>query len=307
MAGGQLGRGRAICGQLVGDQAQLGCMMPHDEFPLAIIAAHLGRIDEARTRSQDACPADAAGSGSRSRGTSGCSASSELSLGDAMAAPAPATVRLATRSCTNRGCVSVSATLLEALVATGDSKRATPSSDVGGPGGSARPRLGSRHSRPLSRAAAGGAWRPRRRPRVLRALDRRAARDVDPFSRARTLLAQGTQRRCGSNAAPPGRPSRAHWPNSSVSAHRSGRSRLAAEPPVCIAPRCATSSPRPSGGSQPSSPKATNREVARPHLRTEALGRDALTRIYRKLGVPRLRGCAPARANTGGSPLARAP
>ena len=34
--------------------AQLGRVMPHDEFPLAINAAHLGRIDEARTRSQGA-------------------------------------------------------------------------------------------------------------------------------------------------------------------------------------------------------------------------------------------------------------
>ena len=52
-------------------------MIPPHEFPAAIIAAHRGRIDEARARAQGAVArAEAEGIGIGSRATAGCSASS---------------------------------------------------------------------------------------------------------------------------------------------------------------------------------------------------------------------------------------
>jgi DNA-binding CsgD family transcriptional regulator len=66
---------------------QLGRLMPPDEFPAAVIAAHQGRIDEARSRSQGAIPrAEEEGIGIAQSGHSWVLGFVELSLGHAAAA-----------------------------------------------------------------------------------------------------------------------------------------------------------------------------------------------------------------------------
>ena len=181
-------------------QKQLGRLLPQDELPAAIIAAHQGRIDDARARAQAAIArAEAEGIGGAQSGHGWVLGFVELSLGDASAA-----LPYLRRSYERRNTFMLDPAervelgdLLEALIAVGELDEAE---EV----------LATWHERA---AALDRAWAlailARCRGLLLAArgdldgafasFERSLAehdRSTDPFQHARTLLALGrTQRR----------------------------------------------------------------------------------------------------------------
>lgn len=283
-------------------RAQLGRAMPHDEFPLAIIAAHLGRIDEARTRSQGASArAEAAGIRIAQSGHEWVLGFVELSLGDATAAlpHLRRSFELRNAFMHEPGMRVELGDLLEALIATGelheaDAILATWEAPTGALDRAWALAILAR-CRALLVAARGDL------DGALACFEfsiAEHARDVDPFSYARTLLAQGrTQRRAKKRGA-----ARATLESALAEFERLGAQLWADQTRAEIARI---------GGRAPSRDELTeaeqriaalvaegktNREVAAALFLTERSVETALTRIYRKLGVRSRSGLAHLRA-----------
>jgi DNA-binding CsgD family transcriptional regulator len=272
-------------------RAQLGRVMPHDEFPLAIIAAHLGRIDEARTRSQAAfARAETAGIRIAQSGHAWVLGFVELSLGDATAAlpHLRRSSELRNAFMHEPGMRIELGDLLEALVATGELHEADAILATWEARAGALDRAWAlailARCRALLVAARGDL------DGALACFDRSIAehaRDVDPFSRARTLLAQGrTQRRAKKRGA-----ARTTLESALAEFERLGAQLWADQTRAELARI---------GGRAPSrdalteaerriaalvAEGRTNREVAAALFLTERTVETALTRIYGKLGV----------------------
>ena len=270
---------------------QLGRVIPPYEFPAAIIAAHCGRIDDARARSQRALArAEAEGIGIGQSGHSWVLGFVELSAGDAAAA-----LPYLKRSYEFRNAFMLEPAqrlelgdLLEALIAVGELDEA---GDILATW-EARARALDRawalailaRCRALLLAARGdleGAFAS-----FERALSQHAC-SCDPFHHARTLLAFGrTQRRAKKRAAARrtledalarferlGTPLWAEQTRAEltrIGGRTSSRGELT-EAERRIAQLVATGS--------------TNREVAAALFLTEHSVETALTRVYQKLGV----------------------
>lgn len=272
-------------------RAQLGRVMPPDEFPLAIIAAHLGRTDEARTRSQGASArAEAAQIRIGQSGHEWVLGFVELSLGDATGALPHLRRSFDLRNAFMRepGMRVELGDLLEALVATGELHEAEAILATWETRAGALDRAWAlailARCRALLVAARGDL------DGALACFERSIAehaRDVDPFSRARTLLAQGrTQRRAKKRGA-----ARATLERALAEFERLGAQLWADQTRAELARI---------GGRAPSRHELTeaerriaalvgegktNREVAAALFLTERSVETALTRIYRKLGV----------------------
>ena len=144
-------------------RTQLDRVIPPHHFPAAIIAAHRGRVEEARARSQAAVAhAEAAGIGIGTSGHSWVLGFLELSTGDAAGA-----LPYLRRAYDLRNAFMLEPAqrlelgdLLEALIAIGEldeAGRILARWEIRA--AVARPGLGTRDPRALSRAAVGGAWR----------------------------------------------------------------------------------------------------------------------------------------------------
>jgi DNA-binding CsgD family transcriptional regulator len=181
-------------------RTQLGRAMPHDEFPIAIVAAHRGRVDEARDRSRGAAArAEAAGIRVAQSGHGWVLGFVELSVGDPVAAlpHLRRSYELRNALMHEPGMRVELGDLLEALIATGELDEARAILDLWERRAAAVDRawalaiLG--RGRGLLLAAQGDV------EAALASFEHALAehaRDVDPFSHARTLLALGrTQRR----------------------------------------------------------------------------------------------------------------
>ena len=270
---------------------QLGRVMPTDEFPAAIVAAHRGRVDEARARSSSAViRAEAEGITIGQSGHGWVLGFIELSLG----APAAALPHLR-RSYELRNTFMYEPGMrielgdfIEALIATGELDEAAGILEEWEPRASAVDRAWAlailARGRALLLAAHGdleGAFAS-----FVRALAEHA-RDVDPFSRARTLLALGrTQRRAKQRGA-----ARVTLTDALQRFEQLGAPLWAEQTRAEL---------RRIGGRAPSRGELTeaetriaelvaegksNREVAAALFLTEHSVETALTRVYRKLGV----------------------
>jgi DNA-binding CsgD family transcriptional regulator len=288
---GNWGEGQRYAASSLEIRAQLGRVMPHDEFPLAIIAAHLGRIDEARTRSQGASArAEAAGIRIAQSGHAWVLGFVELSLGDATAALPHLRRSFDLRNAFMHepGMRVELGDLLEALVATGELQEADAILATWEARAGALDRAWAlailARCRALLVAARGDL------DGALACFERSIAehaRDVDPFSRARTLLAQGrTQRRAKKRGA-----ARATLESALAEFERLGAQLWVDQTRAELARI---------GGRVPSRDELTeaerriaalvaegktNREVAAALFITERSVETALTRVYRKLGV----------------------
>ena len=272
-------------------RVQLGRVMPHDEFPLAIIAAHMGRIDEARIRSQGAsAQAEAAGIRIAQSGHEWVLGFVELSLGEPTGALPHLRRSFDLRNAFMHepGMRVELGDLLEALIATGELHEADAILATWEARAGALDRAWTlailARCRALLVAARGDL------DGALACFERSIAehdRDVDPFSRARTLLAQGrTQRRAKKRGA-----ARATLERAMAEFERLGAQLWADQARAELARI---------GGRAPSRDELTeaerriadlvaegrtNREVATALFLTERSVETALTRIYRKLGV----------------------
>ena len=288
---GNWGKGERYAASSLEIRAQLGRAMPHDEFPLAIIAAHLGRIDEARTRSQGASArAEAAGIQIAQSGHEWVLGFVDLSLGDATAA-LPHLRRsydLRNAFMHEPGMRVELGDLLEALVATSGLDEADAILATWEPRAGALSRAWAiailARCRALLLAARGDL------DGALACFERSIAehaRDLDPFSRARTMLAQGrTQRRVKKRRA-----ARVTLESALAEFERLDAPLWAEQARAELARI---------GGRAPSRDELTeaerriaalvaegktNREVAAALFITERSVETALTRVYRKLGV----------------------
>ena len=272
-------------------RSQLGRVMPHDEFPLAILAAHQGRIDEARTRSQGASArAEAAGIRIAQSGHEWVLGFVELSLGDATGALPHLRRSFDLRNAFMHepGMRVELGDLLEALVATGELHEADRILETWEARAGALDRAWALAILARCRAllvAAGGELDV-----ALACFERSIAehaRDVDPFSYARTLLAQGrTQRRAKRRGA-----ARATLDTALSEFERLGAQLWADQTRAELARIGGRSSSRDELTEAEQRIAAlvaagkTNREVAAALFLTERSVETALTRIYRKLGV----------------------
>jgi DNA-binding CsgD family transcriptional regulator len=270
---------------------QLGRVIPPYEFPAAIVAAHTGRIDEARVRSQRAVArAEAEGIGIGESGHGWVLGFVELSTGDAVAA-----LPYLRRSYELRNDFMLEPAqrvelgdLLEALIATGELDEADgilATWDV--------------RARALDRAWA-LAILARCRGLLLAArgdldgafasFDRALAeheRSTDPFHHARTLLALGrTQRRAKKRAV-----ARTTLDDALARFEELGAPLWAEQTRAELA---RIGGRAPSRGDLTEAERriaglvaegGTNREVAAALFLTEHSVETALTRVYRKLGV----------------------
>jgi DNA-binding CsgD family transcriptional regulator len=270
---------------------QLDRVLPWYEFPAAIVAAHRGRVADARSRSQRALArAEAEGIGIGQSGHSWVLGFVELSTGDAAAA-----LPCLRRSYEHRNAFMLEPAqrlelgdLLEALIAVGDLDEADEVLATWEERAVARDRgwllAILARSRGLHHAACGdleGAFAS-----FERALAEHA-RSTDPFQHARTLLALGrTQRRAKQRAA-----ARATLEQALAGFERLGAPLWAEQARAELARI---------GGRAPSRDELTegerriaglvaegrtNRDVAAALFLTEHSVETALTRIYRKLGV----------------------
>ena len=298
------GEGRATCGRVEGDSAsQLGRAMPHDEFPSRRHrrppgSNRRGAYPVARRLPHGRRPR---GSGSYGRGTSWVLGFVELSLGDATEAlphlrrsfdlrnafvHEPGNAPLSSATCSRRSIATGELHEADAILATWEARA-----------GSARPRLGTRHPRPLSRAAGRGPRRPRRRPRVLRALDRRACPRRRPvlFARARcspTGARSGVRR----NAAPPERPSRGALADFERLGAQPWVDHTGAELPESAAAHPpATNSPRPNGNRSSSRQAGPTARSPQPSPSPSARSRPPSPHLPQARRPVALRACAPAR------------
>ena len=193
---------------------QLGRLMPPIEFPAAVVAAHRGRIAEARARAQGAIArAKAEGIGIAQSGHGWVLGFVELSLGD----PNAALVHLR-RSYRVRTAFMLEPAqrlelgdFLEALIAVGDFEEADEVLATWQERSDALDRAWAlailARCRGLLLASRGdleGSFAS-----FEQALAEHA-RSTDPFHHARTLLALGRTQRRAKNAAPPARRSRTH-------------------------------------------------------------------------------------------------
>jgi DNA-binding CsgD family transcriptional regulator len=190
----------------LGIRAQLGRVMPHDEFPTAILAAHKGRVDEARARSHGAAArAEAAGIQIAQSGHGWVLGFVELSLGDVTAAlpHLKRSYELRNAFMHEPGMRVELGDLLEALIATGELDEADEIVTTWQVRTEALDRAWAlailARCRALLLAARGdldGAFASFERAVAEH------ARSTDPFQHARTLLALGrTQRRAKKRAA----------------------------------------------------------------------------------------------------------
>lgn len=270
---------------------QLGRVIPPHEFPAAIAAAHRGRIDEARARSQEAVArAEAKGIGIGESGHSWVLGFVELSAGEAGAA-----LPYLRRAYELRNTFMLEPAqrlelgdLLEALIAVGELDEAEENLARWEPRASALDRAWAlailARSRGLLLAARGdyqGAFAS-----FERALAEHA-RSTDPFHHARTLLALGrTQRRAKKRGA-----ARTTLEEALARFEALGAQLWAGQAREELARI---------GGRAPSRGELTeaeqriarlvalgntNREVAAALFLTEHSVETALTRVYRKLGV----------------------
>ena len=211
---------------------QLGRVIPTYEFPAAIVAAHRGRIDDARARSQSAVArAEAEGIGIAQSGHGWVLGFVELSLGDANAA-----LPYLRRSYELRNAFMLEPAqrvelgdLLEALITVGDLDEADEVLDD--VGGSAPPRSTVPGR---SRSSRGVAASCSRRAASSKAPSRASSARSPTMSGAR--IRSSTRARCSpsaersgarSDAARRARPWRRRSPPSSGSARRSGPNRRA--------------------------------------------------------------------------------
>jgi DNA-binding CsgD family transcriptional regulator len=270
---------------------QLGHVTPPDEFPAAIIDAHRGRVDDARRRAEAAMRrAGAAGIEIGQSGHGWVLGFVELSLGNPAAALGHLRPSYEVRDTFMREpAMRVElGDLLEALIATGELDEAEAILPAWEDRARALDRAWSRavlhRCRGLLLAARGdldGAFRE-----FDRALGQHD-RDVDPFSRARTMLALGrVERRAKKRGA-----ARATLGGALERFERLGAPLWAEQ---------ARADLKRIGGRAPSrgdltvaeqriaglvAEGRTNRDVAAALFLTEHSVETALTRIYRKLGV----------------------
>jgi DNA-binding CsgD family transcriptional regulator len=270
---------------------QLGRVLPQHEFPAAIIAAHRGRIDDARARSRRAVTrAEAEGIGIAQSGHSWVLGFIELSLGDAAAALA-----YLRRSYELRNTFMLEPAehlelgdLLEALIAAGELDEADDILATWEARAGALDRAWAlailARCRGLLLAARGdleGAFAS-----FERALAEHA-RSTDPFQHARTLLALGrAQRRAKKRAA-----ARATLEDALARFERLGTPLWAERARAEVA---RIGGRAPSRGALTEAERriarlvatgSTNREVAAALFLTEHSVETALTRVYHKLGV----------------------
>jgi DNA-binding CsgD family transcriptional regulator len=270
---------------------QLGRMIPPYEFPAAIIAAHRGRIGDARARSQAALArAEAEGIGIGQSGHNWVLGFVELSLGDANSALA-----YLRRSYELRNAFMLDPAerlelgdLLEALIAVGELDEADEVLATWQERADALDRAWAlailARSRGLLLAARGDFQGG------LTSFERALAehdRGTDPFERARTLLALGrTQRRAKQRGA-----ARTTLEEALTAFERLGAP-LWAEQTRSELGRIGGRAPSRDDLTEAESRIAglvaegrTNREVAAALFLTEHSVETALTRVYRKLGV----------------------
>ena len=270
---------------------QLGRVIPPHEFPVAVVAAHQGRIDDARARSQRAVAhAEAEGIGIGESGHSWVLGFVELSAGDAAAA-----LPYLRRSYELRNAFMLEPAqrvelgdLLEALIAVGELDEANKIIGIWQERAEALDRAWAlailARSRGLLLAARGDIQG------ALGSFERALAehaRSTDPFHRARTVLALGrTQRRAKKRGA-----ARTTLEDALARFELLGAPLWAEQTRAELARI---------GGRAPSRGELTgaeqriaalvaeghtNREVAAALFLTEHSVETALTRIYRKLGV----------------------
>jgi len=270
---------------------QLGRVIPPYEFPAAIIAAHRGRIGDARARSQRAVArAEAEGIGIGQSGHSWVLGFVELSAGDAAAA-----LPYLRRSYVLRNAFMLEPAqrlelgdLLEALIAVGELDEADDVLTTWQERAAALDRAWAlailARSRGLLFAACGdlqGAFASFER--ALAEHDR----STDPFQRARTLLALGrTQRRAKRRRA-----ARTALEEALTAFERLGAPLWSEQARAELA---RIGGRAPAGGELTEGERRiaglvaegrTNREVAAALFLTEHSVETALTRVYRKLGV----------------------
>ena len=294
VAGGELGAGRPPRGRLARPPGAVRPRgeQPIAELPAALIAAHQGRIEDARDRSERALAlAEADGIRIAQSGHRWVLGFIELSRGD----PATALGYLE-RSWEIRDSVRVLepghrlelADTLEALIAVGELEEAERSSYRGRSAPGRSTARGRWRSRPVAARSSSPRGATRGRPGGLRARAGRARADSGSVP-ARAHAARAGHHAAASEAArrrPPDARAGARA-SSSGSARRSGPSRRGAELARI-------------GGRAPSRDELTeaerriaalvaegrtNREVAAALFVTEHTVEGALTRAYRKLGV----------------------
>jgi DNA-binding CsgD family transcriptional regulator/predicted metal-dependent HD superfamily phosphohydrolase len=272
-------------------RTQLGRVMPHDEFPSAIIAAHRGRTDEARARSRSALArAEAAGIQIAQSGHAWVLGFVELSLGDpARALPyLRRSYELRNAFMHEPGMRVELGDLLEALIATGELEEADRILATWEPRAATLDRAwalailaGCRGLLLAARGDFDGAFAS-----FERALGEHA-RSTDPFHRARTLLALGrTQRRAKKRAA-----ARTTLEAALGEFEHLGAPLWAGQTRAELA---RISGRAPSRGELTEAERRiallvaegrTNRDVAAALFLTEHSVETALTQVYRKLGV----------------------
>ena len=225
-------------------RTQLGQVMPGDGFPVALIAAHRGRVDEARAAAErDLADAEAMDIRISVSGSAWILGFLELSLGD----PGAALSQLA-RSYELRSAFMLEpgqrpelGDYLEALVGVGEADRADEVITTwAGAGRKARPRLDARHPRAITWAAPLGVEAISEGASVsFEAVLRRACQNGETASSMPSGRRLRLARRSGEqNAAPThARRHRQRWPSSSVSARPSGRTRPAPSSAGSVAAR----------------------------------------------------------------------
>jgi DNA-binding CsgD family transcriptional regulator len=272
-------------------RTQLGRLIPPHEFPAAIVAAHFGRADDARTRSQRAVArAEAEGIGIGQSGHNWVLGFVELSVGDAAAA-----VPHLRRSYELRNAFMLDPAqrlelgdLLEALIAVGEREKAGEILAIWQDRANALDRAWAlailARSRGLLLAAHGDFTG------ALASFDRALAehaRSSDPFQHARTLLALGrTQRRAKRRGA-----ARTTLEDALARFERLGAPLWAEQTRAELARIGGRARSRDELTEAEQRIAAlvaegrTNREVAAALFLTEHSVETALTRVYRKVGV----------------------
>ncbi len=269
----------------------LGQVMPTDHFAGALVAAHQGRVDEARAiAQQERAAAETMGIQISVSGSSWVLGFLELSLGDPAAALPHLRRSYEVRNAFMRepGQRIELGDLIEALVATGELDEAQEIVELWQPRAESLDRAWAlailARCRGLVRAAEGDL------EGALNDLDRALGeheRDVDPFHRARTLLVRGrVERRAKKRAA-----ARRTLEDARARFERLGAPLWAAQASAEIA----RIGGRVAGGDELTEAERriaelvgegrTNRDVAAALFLTEHSVETALTRIYRKLGV----------------------
>jgi DNA-binding CsgD family transcriptional regulator len=270
---------------------QLGRVMPPDEFPAAIVAAHRGRVDEARARAKGAASrAEAEGITIGQSGHGWVLGFVELSLGEPTAAlpHLRRSYELRNTFMYEPGMRVELGDLLEALIATGELDEATAILDEWEPRAAAVDRAWAlailARCRGLLLAARGDL------DAAFASFEHALAehaRSTDPFHHARTLLALGrTQRRAKKRAA-----ARATLEDALARFELLGaplwaeqtRAELARIGGRVASPDELTEAER--RVAHLVADGRTNRQVAAALFLTEHSVATALTRIYRKLGV----------------------